>query len=822
MPTENIRQNQHSVPAIPQGCSAPTKQLSGVVFLLILIAALTGLAYSPAIQDAFLGDDFVHLTWLSEAVKHPELIWRNFYTSWLDGTTTKFYRPLISVFMVTDYLIYGPHGQGFRLTNLFFHLSSALLLFLITLRIQNPTAKTSITSTNLVWATFATAIFALYPLHPEAVSWTTGRVDTIVTTFCLLSIFGYLQWRAKQIHLWLYLSLIANMLGLLSKEMAITIPAICLGYEMLCYQPAVAKEATANDSRQIIKVFFRSLQPTLPFWFILAGYFGVRRLALGTFVGGYDDSLLFIANPLSFINNWLNGISMLLVPTNKFLLGAHNPLTKSWLILLALIGISLAGCLILVRERHRTFLFCIFWLFMSLAPVYKIFGIAADLEGSRLAYLCTAPLAVLMAGAFTGASDYFTSATLKTVFSQRIRTVFGTIFTLLCFTVLYINNQPWREASLESNRIRKGLEQLYTSIPGDPEVLLIGLPDHINGAYVCRNALSGMIKKPQFYRDIYNAVMIYPYEPIMPYGYLKDSIAACKQNVRIYFWNSSEKLFHPITVLPDINQNIFWLLQGQSLKKALDFTAAEKSGELKATWLEDGRLHLSTNNKPAAIFLQPGQHKCWSTDFIAMQVESHSIPAAPFSLFYKNDLRPQYLLSARTETAIKPEPPNQLLAFALRPYPEWGLGGQYTEFKLVIPAHADLTIRAISNKNPAELMPQISFPNSGYLGTKGHLELSNKKAVATIHVDASKITGATKCRLEITRVNLQFMEQNSQEFSNVALLKPELDTTCGDYSLRVNILRQPGLYQLRAWALDNAGKIIGVASDHININRAVE
>src|ERR1700721_2263272 len=73
-------------------------------FLLIMFI------YSPIMVNAFNGDDFVHLKWLSEAVRQPELIWRNFHSAWLDITTAKFYRPLISLFMLWDYVIW--HGNG--------------------------------------------------------------------------------------------------------------------------------------------------------------------------------------------------------------------------------------------------------------------------------------------------------------------------------------------------------------------------------------------------------------------------------------------------------------------------------------------------------------------------------------------------------------------------------------------------------------------------------------------------------------------------------------------------------------------------------------
>src|SRR5271170_7365735 len=104
---------------------------STAVIFLILIAALTTAAYSPILGDFYHGDDYIHLTWLPKAVAQPELIWRNFHTTWLDGFSAQFYRPLISVFNVFDYVLWRGNGIGFHVTNLVCHLASVLFLFLI-------------------------------------------------------------------------------------------------------------------------------------------------------------------------------------------------------------------------------------------------------------------------------------------------------------------------------------------------------------------------------------------------------------------------------------------------------------------------------------------------------------------------------------------------------------------------------------------------------------------------------------------------------------------------------------------------------------------
>jgi hypothetical protein len=158
--------------------------------LMALALVLTFVGYMPILFDFFAGDDYVHLIWLKEAVQHPELVWRNFHTSWLDGTTTKFYRPLISVFMVSDYVLWNHSAIGFHLTNLLFHLASTAFIFLIARELaaltlieekakiqeelSRKTYKALPISILYIWPFFSAAVFGLYPLHTETVSWITG------------------------------------------------------------------------------------------------------------------------------------------------------------------------------------------------------------------------------------------------------------------------------------------------------------------------------------------------------------------------------------------------------------------------------------------------------------------------------------------------------------------------------------------------------------------------------------------------------------------------------------------------------------------------
>src|SRR5262249_45362749 len=116
-------------------------------------------------------------------------------------------------------------------------------------------------------------------------------------------------------------------------------------------------------------------------------------------------------------------------------------------------------------------------------------------------------------------------------------------YAVLCFAVLWTNNQAWANAGRESGAIRAGLDKLYTQVAGDPQVLLIGLPDNTDGAYVMRNALAGMTRTPQMHRDAYHCLMLNQFEQTTPFGFLKDSLLRAGEDAKVFWWNAGNKTF---------------------------------------------------------------------------------------------------------------------------------------------------------------------------------------------------------------------------------------------------------------------------------------
>lgn len=804
--------------------SSPLKK-NAIALMVGIVALATVLSYVPVLFNFFAGDDFVHLTWLKQAVVYPQLIWKNFYSSWLDGTTTKFYRPLISVFMVSDYMFWGLNGLGFHITNLLFHLTSTVVLFFVSLRlgkcfsIQN-TAKVG--GSALAFAFFSSMIFGLYPLHPEAVSWITGRVDTIVTTFIVVSLWCYMQWRDGKSVLWCVSSIASLILGLLSKEMAITLPATMAAYEVLLFWERGGTRAN------LIAGALSAIKAIIPFALVIGLYFVVRLIALGTFVGGYDDSLFFISNVKEFAYGWLHALKMLVIPANKDYFNAHNAVLLLWQISLGFMAVSTLVNLAILRRMIPVFLFSGLWLAFALLPVYKIFAIADDLQGSRLAYLATVPLSLLMAFGFTTVRKQ-SHPYIWLRAANRLRIVWGAIFLTAAAAMLWTNNQAWVTAGQQSNAIREQLNLLYSKeIKGDPQVLFLSLPDHIHGAYVCRNALYGMTKHPQMMRDIQNNIMVDKFEPILPFGYLKDSLQETRDKVNIYRWDLENKRFDSIKI-PDKNFDASHSM-GNTLLRKYDTRALkhlvrveDKYGIADFAVDETGAVTVKTDapkgRRPALKldFSLP----CFATDFVAVKVLAPAIPAdnKGFDLLYKNDINRDFNLFHRAHANLVPSSEPQTLLFTLRSAPEWALGGRSGGFELYLPQRGELKILAIETLPASALMPLINFENSGFLGTKGFLHLDKKEKLKQIVTyNAQGVAGSQGVVFELTRPNLLFASQNDKEKCLVIQREIKSSGTTGSITLERKDFPSLGIYELRAWATDKDGNHIGVAGDHIVIS----
>ena len=187
-----------------------------IVLICIVLMVATFCIYSQVQDHEFINyDDGAYVTdsSLVQAGLTTESIIQVFTT-----THFVFWTPITSLSYMLDYQLYGLNPKGYLLTNLFFHIANALLLFLVLFRM-----------TGGIWQSgFVAAMFALHPLNVESVAWVSERNNVLSTFFLLLTIWAYIRYSEKPTTKRYSLVFLLFTLGLMSKPMLVTLPFVLL------------------------------------------------------------------------------------------------------------------------------------------------------------------------------------------------------------------------------------------------------------------------------------------------------------------------------------------------------------------------------------------------------------------------------------------------------------------------------------------------------------------------------------------------------------------------------------------------------------------
>ncbi|HEY9772893.1 MAG TPA: hypothetical protein V6C81_03685 [Planktothrix sp.] len=763
-----------------------------IAIAVIALAIATFIAYSPVLFNFFAGDDFAYLPWLRAAMHDPQVVWKNFYHPWMESRLTGFYRPFSTTVMAGEYMLWGANGLGFRLTNIVCNIVTSIFLGLCTFElIRTCDEKNSCPPGARFCAIAAGGLFALYPVHAEPVVWIIGRVDGMVTMFILSAFWCYMRWRRSAKFYYLPAACAASICALLTKEMGVVVAPLLVLYELIAYPHESLRARIVETARN-----------TAIFWGILGLYFVVRRFALGTFLGGYDNSLLSTDTPDVLRYKWTLGLKMFVVPLNYALIGTHDLLYKIWIGLLAASSLASAWAFASSGAGRKLFVFVAGWMILCFVPIYKLFWVTDDLRGSRWIYLASAPLCLFLA--------YGLSMLGKYKLVGRIAQVLMAVYLVVACCALMKNNQAWATAGRTTNAIVAGLNEFYKTTPGDPSVAVAGLPADIQGAYACLNGLDGMTKRPLTDRDLHNCKPLDDSDPLLPFGFLKRSIAQAGDTLKIIRWNPATMKFDAVQLPAPSSAPPILKWSGNKLKEVVTVG----SGYI---WTSDATLQADgSETKPIDIDLK--NMDCWPIDFIGVTVASYagSSPATAY-LEYKNELVHEWDSTARALSPIDASDKPQQLIFPLHSQATWALGDKCTGLRLTMPPHAQYKITGLAILNREDLMPIITFSGGGYLAAQGMMKLTAGHG-ASFDFDASGIPHASQLRMEIAPRSCFFADKNMQQLSAPLLLKRNLNQLRGTQHLQASDFPAPGLYALRLRALDQSGTPVGVASDHIFVS----
>jgi len=147
------------------------------------------------------------------------------------------WHPLTWISHMVDCELYGLKAGSHILTNVFFHVANSLLLFGLLKRLTGRVFESG----------FVAALFALHPLHVESVAWASERKDVLSTLLWLLTMHAYVSYTARPAMLSYMLGLFLFALGLLSKQMLVTVPFVLLLLDWWPLRRLVFSNGPAGD-----------------------------------------------------------------------------------------------------------------------------------------------------------------------------------------------------------------------------------------------------------------------------------------------------------------------------------------------------------------------------------------------------------------------------------------------------------------------------------------------------------------------------------------------------------------------------------------------
>jgi len=307
---------------------------------MIIIAG--ALVYTNSLNGDFLWDDETLVEfnpYVKDWAHLPKIL-----TSRLGSVANEagaFYRPVQTLTYLIDYSLWNRNVIGYHVTNVFWHILSAICVFGLIQSLFHDGKLSLITA----------LIFVVHPLHTEAVSYISGRADPIAAVFILMTFILYLKCDQNWSKSLMGLMAGCYLLALLSKEYALILPVL-IGFYHFTYKSKVNKKA-----------FITLIAATAAFvlWRLLV--IGTAKIAEG------EAPDLSTRLPGVFVALF-NYFRLMVWPVDLHMEygGILFPMSHPKAILGLIMTASILFYMFNRREKDRFLFFCAGWFFITLLP----------------------------------------------------------------------------------------------------------------------------------------------------------------------------------------------------------------------------------------------------------------------------------------------------------------------------------------------------------------------------------------------------------------------------------------------------------------------
>lgn len=402
------------------------------VYVLLIYLLTTLLLFGSVINNTFSADDYKIVYRLSKEGLS------------LGGS---FFRPLADLSLLADYGLYGYNANGFHVSSLLLHCLNSWFVYLLALRLVS-VLKIDRPGNLPFWGGF---FFLIFPFHIEPVVWISARNSSLATFLSLLSFLISISqgrfYRKLMISSLLYFG------GLFAYELVFPLPALIV---FCCWL----------ETKNIRLVFLWIVSLTAS----IALHFLIRSFATNSILGGEYASFVFDQQLLERLGKIFRVLARLIAPPNVS--------AKAFLFFFGFISLFYGGLFVYAyRFRKSYYRSAIIVLSMVLVSCLVAFTFPVSTKTSESDRLLYFP------------SVFFVLLILILVHSLPRRAKAITVTILVLFQLYYsaIQIGYWNRAS---DQMKQLLERINDAQQANKNILLVNLPEEINGAYMLPGVLS--------------------------------------------------------------------------------------------------------------------------------------------------------------------------------------------------------------------------------------------------------------------------------------------------------------------------------------------
>jgi tetratricopeptide (TPR) repeat protein len=294
-------------------------------------------------------------------------------------------RPVRALTLMFDYALWGLDHRGYHLTNFLLHILASLLCFFF--------LKTLFQNRRLAF--ISAILFALHPVHTEAVMGISHRKEMLAMIFLLIAYLSYI--RLGHRFPGYMLSLACYVLALLSKQVALALPFLLVAQELI--MPRSENPPSGPSG------LFRRLAPVIPFLLIPALAFVLVLPDFRLFSQFKPPDFADLRYPLilaTSIRCFIPYLRLSFFPVHLSV-DYTVPVSQSMFeprLFLAVTAILMVGILCVSLAKSRPVLsFALVWFLINIFPVMNIIPSNVFLA-ERYLYIPSLGICLLLAGLF--------------------------------------------------------------------------------------------------------------------------------------------------------------------------------------------------------------------------------------------------------------------------------------------------------------------------------------------------------------------------------------------------------------------------------------